>query len=335
MTGTMRASQYSHYGKPGVLHESTVPVPEPGHGEVLVKVHGTSVNVIELHVRAGELRVATGFRFPKGMGMDFAGEIASLGDGATGLVVGARVWGFLPGLPSGPTAAGAEYMVAQPSQLSLAPTSIDLVDAAALPMAAATALIALRDHAHLKAGGRVLIRGASGGVGSAAVQLAKAMGGEVTGLAGAANLDFVRGLGADAALDYHTHGPDQLGKFDVILDLTGSRMGAYRRLLARHGRMVTTAVKGLPYILWSTIYGTRRVRAFLATPKAQVFADVAGYVDRGELRPVIDAVRSLAEMGAAHAALEAGGGRGKQVVRVLDASLENGWEAAGRPVGIP
>ncbi len=319
MTGTMRASQYNHYGKPGVLHESTVPIPEPGHGEVLIKVHGTGVNVIELHVRRGELRIATGFRFPKGMGMDFAGEIESLGAGAAGLAIGDRVWGFIPGLPTGPTAAGAEYLLAHPSKLSLAPTSIDLVDAAALPMAAATALIALRDHAHLKAGGRVLIRGASGGVGSAAVQLAKAMGAEVTALAGAANLEFVRSLGADAALDYHTHGPDQLGRFEAILDLTGSRLGAYRRLLAPHGRMVTTAVKGLPYILWSTIYGSRRVRSFTATPKTRTFADVAGYVDRGELKPVIDAVHSLAEMGAAHAALEAGGGRGKQLVRVLDA----------------
>lgn len=317
MADTMRAAQYDRYGAPHVLHESTVAVPSTGHGQVLVRVHGTSVNVLELAVRAGRLRIATGFRFPKGAGMDFAGEISSLGEGVTGLSVGDRVWGFTGGLPSGPTGAGAEYLVADPAKFSIAPTSIELVDAAALPMAAATALIALRDHSHLTAGERVLIRGASGGVGSAAVQLAKAMGGEVTALAGAGNLDFVRSLGADAALDYHTHGPDQLGRFDVILDLNGSRMGSYRRLLARHGRMVTTAVTGLPYILFSAIYGPRRVRAFSATPKTQLFADVARFVDRGELRPVIDAVHPLSEMAAAHAALEHGGGRGKQVVSVL------------------
>jgi NADPH:quinone reductase-like Zn-dependent oxidoreductase len=94
-------------------------------------------------------------------------------------------------------------------------------------------------------------------------------------------------------------------------------MGAYRRLLARRGRMVTTAASAIPYILFSTIYGSRRVRAFSTTPKARLLADVAGYVDRGQLAPVIDAVRPLAELAAAHAALEAGGGRGKQVVRVL------------------
>ncbi|MCU1578287.1 MAG: alcohol dehydrogenase GroES domain protein [Rhodoglobus sp.] len=314
----MRAAQYDAYGKPDVLHEATTPRPVPGRGQVLVRVHGTSVNVIELAVRRGALRIATGFRFPKGMGLDFAGEIESLGEEVTSVAVGDRVWGFLPGLPGSPSAAAAEYLVTKPGRLSIAPTSIDLVDAAALPMAAATALTALRDHAHLKAGDRLLIRGASGGVGSAAVQLGVAMGAQVTALAGAGNLAFVRGLGADAALDYHTHGPDQLGRFEVILDLTGSRMGAYRRLLARHGRMVTTAANAIPYILFSTIHGSKRVRAFSTTPKAQLLADVAGYVDRGELAPVIDAVRPLAELAAAHAALEAGGGRGKHVVRVIE-----------------
>ncbi|MEP6481118.1 MAG: NAD(P)-dependent alcohol dehydrogenase [Rhodoglobus sp.] len=318
MAGTMRAAQYNHYGNPGVLHESTVAVPEARRGQVLIKVHATSVNAIDLHVRKGDLAIATGFRFPRGSGMDFAGEIAALGDGVTGVAIGDRVWGFRNVLAGGRTAAGAEYMVTVPGKLSTAPTSIDLVDAAALPMAAATALLALRNHAHLKAGERVLIRGASGGVGSAAVQLAKAMGGEVTALAGANNLDFVRGLGADAALDYHAHGPDQLGKFDVILDLVGSRMAAYRSLLARRGRMVTTAITGVPYIVFSTIYGPRRVRALSASPKTRLFADVAAYVDRGELRPAIDALYSLSDMAAAHAALEAGGGRGKQVVRVLE-----------------
>lgn len=318
----MRAAQYDRYGKPDVLHEAPTPRPTPGRDEVLVRVHGTSVNVIELAVRRGSLRIATGLRFPRGMGLDFAGEIVSLGEDVTsvaaGAAIGDRVWGFLPGLPGRPSAAAAEYLVTKPARLSIAPAGIDLVDAAALPMAAATALTALRDHAHLKAGDRLLIRGASGGVGSAAVQLGVAMGAHVTALAGAGNLAFVRGLGADAALDYHTHGPDQLGRFEVILDLTGSRMGAYRRLLARHGRMVTTAANAIPYILFSTIHGSKRVRAFSTTPKAQLLADVAGYVDRGQLAPVIDAVRPLAELAAAHAALEAGGGRGKQVVRVIE-----------------
>jgi NADPH:quinone reductase-like Zn-dependent oxidoreductase len=318
----MRAAQYDSYGKPDVLHEATIAVPTPGPGQVRVKVHGTSVNVIELAVRKGSLRFATGFQFPRGMGLDFAGEIESLGEEVTSVAVGSvavgdRVWGFLPGLPGRPSAAAAEYLVTKPARLSIAPAGIDLVDAAALPMAAATALTALRDHARLKAGDRLLIRGASGGVGSAALQLGVAMGAHVTALAGAGNLAFVRGLGADAALDYHTHGPDQLGRFEVILDLTGSRMGAYRRLLARHGRMVTTAANAIPYILFSTIHGSKRVRAFSTTPKTRLLADVAGYVDRGQLAPVIDAVRPLAELAAAHAALEAGGGRGKQVVRVI------------------
>ena len=143
------------------------------------------------------------------------------------------------------------------------------------------------------------------------------MGGHVTAMAGASSLDFVRSLGADAALDYHTHGPDQLGRFEVIVDLTGTRMGAYRKLLARHGRMVTTALDGIGYILLSSIYGPRRVRAFSASPTARLLTDLTDCVERGDLKPVIDGVHRLSEISAAHAAMEAGGAQGKQVVRVI------------------
>ncbi len=313
----MRAAQYDRYGPPDVLHEAEASVPVPGEGEVLVKVHGTSVNALELGLRSGRFRIATGMRFPKGMGMDFAGEVAGVGEKVTTFGVGDRVWGFLGGLPGGRTAAGAEFVLAKAGKISSAPTSIPLLEAGALPMAGATALIALRDHCKVKPGQRVLIRGASGGVGVSAVLLAKAMGAHVTALAGPGNLDFVRQLGADAALDYHTHGPDQLGRFNAIVDLTGSRMLAYRKLLAPHGRMVTTVIDRVFAIIPSAIYGPKRIRTFSAFPKAQLFADLAAAVDRGELRPIIDTVRPLCEMAAAHAALEAGGGRGKQLVRVL------------------
>ncbi|TAL41524.1 MAG: NADP-dependent oxidoreductase [Salinibacterium sp.] len=312
----MRAAQYDRYGKPEVLHVSEVAVPVPGPGEVVVRVHGSGVNRVDAAVRRGAVRIATGRRFPKGTGMDFAGEITAIGDGVK-LAVDAKVWGFLPGLPKGPTGAAAEFVVAKADQLSAAPTTIDLVDAGALPMAGVTALLALREYSELKAGEKLLIRGANGGVGTAALQLGKAMGARVTALVGPNNLDFARELGADAALDYHTHGPDQVGPFDVILDLNGANMAGYRALLPEHGRMVCTATKGVAYILFSMIYRERRVRSFTASPKAEVLADLAGFVDRGELRPIIDSVHPLAEIAEAHRELEAGGSRGKQLVRVL------------------
>jgi NADPH:quinone reductase-like Zn-dependent oxidoreductase len=313
----MRAAQYDAYGKPEVLHEGVIPVPQPGPGEVLVRVHGTSVNRVDAAVRAGRVRIATGYRFPKGTGLDFAGEIAGLGDQAPGFAMDDRVWGFLRGLPNGPTGTAAEYVIAKVDTFSLAPKNIELLDAAALPMAGATALLALRDHANLKSGESLLIRGASGGVGSAALQLGRAMGARVTALVGPKNLDFAREMGAHAALDYHSHGPDQLGQFDVILDLNGSNLASYHALLPEHGRMVTTAVKGIAFVLFSRVYGPRRVRAFYAVPRAQLFADLAAYVDRGDLGPIIDSVHPLRDIAAAHRALEAGGGRGKQLVSVL------------------
>ena len=314
----MRAAQYSRYGAPSVIHLGTVDVPEAGHGEVLIAVHGTSVNPVDAMLRRGTFIIATGLRFPRGVGADFAGDIVALGEGVVGFEIGERVWGFLGGVGSGSSGAAAEFVVAHADRISRAPSDVSLVDAAALPMVGVTALLALRDHLTVSAGTRLLIRGAAGGVGTSAVQLGKAMGAHVTALAGANSLEFLRELGADAALDYHTHGPDQLGAFDAILDLTGIRMLAYRALLPRHGRMVTTAIDQIGPIAVSIVYGTKRIRAFSARPSARLLADVAGFVARGELHPVIESVLPLAGVAVAHAALEAGGGTGKYVISVRD-----------------
>ncbi len=314
----MRAAQYSRYGGPGVIRLGSTPVPSPGPGKVLVSVHGTSVNPIECAVRRGSFALATGFAFPRGVGLDFAGQVAAVGEGFTGFAVGDRVWGFLGGLPSGPSGAAAEFVVAHSDRVSLAPSDLDLADAAGLPLAGATALVALRRHLRVTAGTRLLVRGAAGGVGTAAVQLAKAMGAHVTVMAGADSLQFLRELGAEAALDYRAHGPDQLGRFDAILDLTGVRLLAYRTLLARRGRMVTTAIGSVVPIVLSTIHGTKRIRTIAIRPTAKVLTDLAGYVTRGELRPVTGRVFPLTDVATAQATLEAGGVTGKVLISVLE-----------------
>jgi NADPH:quinone reductase-like Zn-dependent oxidoreductase len=312
----MRAAQYDRYGDPSVLYVGDAPIPEAGPGEVLVRVAASSVNHIDATARSGSARPATGFRFPKGTGVDFAGEVAAVGPGVGDLAPADRVWGFLPGLPRARTAAAAEFVVSKRRHLALTPSAVDVVDAAGLPLVGVTALVALRTHAKLQPGGRLLVRGASGGVGTVAVQLAKAMGAHVTALTSGDTLDFVRALGADAALDYHTHGPSSLGTFDAILDLTGTRLSAYRALLAPKGRMVTTATRGIPYILFSTIFGPRRVRAFIVAPSSELLADLAGFVDDGTLKPVVEKVFPLEQIAAAHGAIAAGGVRGKVVVTV-------------------
>ncbi|MFC0862046.1 NAD(P)-dependent alcohol dehydrogenase [Sphaerimonospora cavernae] len=316
----MRAALYDRYGPPEVLYEGTVPKPVAGPGEVLVRVHATSVNGGELLGRAGRVRLVTGLTgrgFPKRIGIDFTGEVAALGSAMPGLALGDRVWGVM----SRTFGSAAEFVAVRPRQFALAPAGLDLVEAAALPVGT-TAITALRDKARLKPGERLLVRGASGGVGNIAVQLGRAYGARVTALARAANLDLVRELGADEAFDYATTGAADLGPFDVVLDTVGTELSAYRRLLAPGGRMVSIAfdidhaVPSISYILATTAFGSRRVRFFSGRPTHRLFADLTEYVERGALRPVVDAVHPLADIATAHRALEAGGVRGKRVIRI-------------------
>ncbi|MEU3057004.1 NAD(P)-dependent alcohol dehydrogenase [Streptomyces griseus] len=315
----MRAALYDSYGPPEVLYEGRVPVPVRKPGEVLVRVHAASVNGGELYGRAGRVRFVTGRRFPQRTGLDFAGEVAEVGTEVTGLRVGDRVWGIL-GRTFG---SAAEYVSVRPRQIAYAPENVTLTEAASLPAGGTTALTALRGKAGLRAGERLLVRGASGGVGSVAVQLGKALGAHVTGLAGAKNADFVRELGADEVLDHRATDLADLDRYDVIMDTVGTEHRALRRRLAPGGRLVSIAfdidhpVRSIGYLLGSAVHGRQRVRFFSGNPKHDLFAELTAYVERGDLRPVVDTVHPLSDIAAAHRALEAGGVRGKHVIRVV------------------
>lgn len=311
----MRAVQLARFGGAEVLSEVEVAVPTLPSGSVLVRVAATSVNPVDTLARRGLLRFGTGFALPRGTGMDYAGEVVQKAPDVSSTFVGERVWGFL-GVPRGATAAAAEFVVARVGTFSPAPLDRDLVSSAALPLAGSTALVALRDHLKLSSGDRLLVRGGAGGIGSAAIQIARAIGAHVTTLVSSRDLAFARELGADAALDYRTHGPEQLGEFDAILDVTGTALLGYQKLLSPGGRLVSTAAMGYAYVLPSVIFGGRRVRAFAVTPSTSVLAALSGFVNRGELAPVVETVWPLADIGSAHRALEAGGTRGKHVVSI-------------------
>ncbi|MEV7115639.1 NAD(P)-dependent alcohol dehydrogenase [Streptomyces anulatus] len=315
----MRAALYDRYGPPEVLYEGRVPVPVRKPGEVLVRVHAASVNGGELHGRAGRVRLVTGRRFPQRTGLDFVGEVAEVDPTVTGLRAGDRVWGLL-GRTFG---SAAEYVSVRPRQIAYAPGNVTPTEAVSLLAGGTTSLTALRDKAGLRAGERLLVRGASGGVGSVAVQLGKALGTHVTGLASAKNLDFVRDLGADEALDHRATPLADLDRYDVVLDTVGTEHRALQGRLSAGGRLVSIAfdidrpVRSIGCILGSAVQGRRRVRFFSGNPKHDLLAELTAYVERGDLRPVVDTVRPLAEIAAAHRALEAGGVRGKHVIHLV------------------
>lgn len=317
----MRAAQFDSYGAADVIRIATVPVPVPGAGHVLVRVRATSVNGGELLFRAGRLRLLSGRRFPKGLNIDFAGEIAALGPEVADARVGDRVWGALESARmlrlQSPIGSAADYLVVAADRTAPMPTRLDFGESVAL-LAGTAALPPLRDIARVRQGERVLVRGGTGGVGFVAVQLAHALGARVTTLVSAANIPTALDLGAEIALDYRVVGPADLGDFDVVFDTVGTDMAAYRRLLAPGGRMVTIALmpplRALAAVAASVVHGSRRVRFFKGSPRRALLVDYADLVDRHGIRALIAATYPLEQLAAAHVALERGGVSGKHVI---------------------
>ena len=316
----MKAVQIMSFGAPEVLRVIETDRPSPGAGEVLVSVEASSVNGHDTIVRAGGLRMVSGRKFPIGVGLDFAGVVVTTGPGVEGYRAGDRVWGMVHPRQKHTVAGAAEYVVVPADRIGPAPAGVSAVEAASLVVAGATALIALRDSVELAGGERVLVRGAAGGVGTAAVQLAHAMGGHVTALARDRHAAALRDLGADEVLDYGTTTSDQIGPFDVILDTVGSELHCYRSRLAKGGRMVTVGLSGpaLAAIAASSIHGSRRIRTFSANPGSAVLGDLADHVTSGALRPIVHSVYPLTDIAAAHEAFENGGVIGKHVLAVAN-----------------
>ena len=317
----MRAVQYDEYGGSGVLKIRQVPVPVPGPSDVLVRVHASGVNPKDAMIRAGSLRLLTGRRFPRGTGFDFAGEVAALGAGVTDLNAGQRIWGFLDGFLGG---AAADYVVAPRAWLAPMPARLDWIEAGAIPLVATTALQALRDVARLGPGERLLIRGASGGVGSAAIQIGAAMRGYVTAIASGDGIAHCRALGADAVVDYRVSDPAALReRFDVFLDCVGgSSIRRYRRLLHREGRWVAVAPSFPIYALApvsavvSPPLGLPRLRFVAVKPRSADLEELARLVGRGAFHMPVTATYPLEAIAEAHDAAAARHGRGKRVIVV-------------------
>jgi NADPH:quinone reductase-like Zn-dependent oxidoreductase len=316
----MKAFIYERYGPPETLRMVEVDTPAPDADDVLVKVRAVSVNAADWHVLRGKplfSRATLGLLRPKHqiLGVDVAGQVEAVGSGVTRLKPGDEVYANLLDHGYG---GFAEYVAVPVEAMSLKPANLSFEDAAAVPMAAVTALQGLRHHGELQPTHKVLINGGSGGVGTFAVQLAKAAGAEVTAVTSTPNLDLVRSLGADHVIDYTT--TDVLGggrRYHRILDTVGNlSVPEIRGALADGGKAAVTGFTSVPKLLGVSLRGGKDVAQVQAHVTAKDLELLSELIDAGTVHPQIDRRYRFADIPAAIAYLEQGHARAKVVAEV-------------------
>lgn len=322
-TTTMKAITQDRYGTSEVLRLDRVPRPVIGDDEVLVEVRAAGLDRGTEHLMTGKpyaARLAIGLRKPKNpvLGRDVAGIVAAIGASVTRFTVGDEVYGVAPG-------SFAEYAAAPEAKLAAKPVNLSFTEAAVVPISAGTALQALDDVGRLTAGQSVLVLGASGGVGSFAVQIAKARGAEVTAVCSAGKGDLVAALGADHVLDYARDDfADGSRRYDLILDIGGSpSLKRLRRALQPRGTAVFVGdedggnITGMGRQLRGALLSPwvrQRLALLIAKERAANFERLTELIEAGQVRPSVDRSYPLQEAPAAVRLLEAGGVRGKLAI---------------------
>jgi NADPH:quinone reductase-like Zn-dependent oxidoreductase len=325
----MKVLTYDKYGSPDVLELREIDKPVVTDGEVLVRVHAASVNPVDWHTMMGTpylVRLESGLRKPKRevLGVDFAGTVEAIGRNVKQFQPGDEVFGAKSG-------AFADYVcVREDRAVALKPANVTFEQAAAVPVAAISALQGLRDKGQIQSGQKVVVNGASGGVGTFAVQIAKSFGAEVTGVCSTRNVDTVRSIGADHVIDYTQEDFTRSEqRYDLLLDIAGNRSWSdYRRVLDEKATLVVVGgPKGNRWIgplsqavklRLSSLAGSRRVVApFLAKIKKEDLVVLQELLETGTVTPVIDRHYELSEVSEALRYLGDGHAQGKVVVTVL------------------
>lgn len=336
----MQAIVSRSYGPPDVLELVDLDTPTVGEVDVLVRVHAASINPLDWHFCTGTpylLRLVAGLRAPKTevRGVDLAGVVEAVGSAVTSVQVGDRIVANV-------ARAFAEHVATAATNVVKIPDEMTFADAAALPVAAVTALQGLRDHGKVQPGQSLLINGAAGGVGTFAVQIAKSMGATVTGVCSSRNVDMVRELGADDVVDYAKTSLLDIGRrFDVVLDNVGNHPGrAVRKLLTDDGVYVLTSgpkERKLLGPIANMVAGrvaflgrSQRFASFTAAESAKELSELLGMMQRGEMRPVIDRHYPLEETVEAMRYIETGHARAKVIIDIADRQGEPA--AVDRPI---
>ncbi len=313
------------YGDPNVLQIEDIDLPQIKTDQMLVKVYATSINPIEWKMRQGAIKLLTGNKFPIVLGFDVSGEVVEVGSQITRFKPGDLIYACLDQPKGG---AYTEYAVVSEKVAALKPTYMTHEQAAAVPLAAMTALQALRDQGQLKAEQRVLINGASGGVGTYAIQIAKVLGAsEVVGVCSGTNLERVKSLGADRVIDYNEQDfaqqdftPDQ-AKYDLVFDVVGNRsLADCKSVLQPWGRYVTTQPYPNNYFqsfLTSLLPG-QRYKVILMKTNGNDLAYLTEQIESGRIQSVIDRTYPLSEIAEAHAYSETERAVGKIVIAIAN-----------------
>ncbi len=333
----MKALTYTHYGSPRVVQITEVPRPEPQHDEILIRVHASAVNTSDWRIRAAAFpgitalpaRLIFGLRRPRNtrLGSEFAGVIEAVGPDVKSFVPGLRVFGI-----TSKGGASAEYL-ALPETAAVAeiPDNLSFEEAAALPFGGLSALVFLEQFASLKANQRVLIVGASGGVGIYAVQIAKALGAHVTGLSGPDSQRLVGSLGADITLNYKTIKLSEIkDRFDIILDTVGVVSPKQARGLLRRNGLFLPLNVGMRELLAAALnpFFDRKIRLTVNPNTAQDLRQLSRLVRDGKVQPVIETVYPLAEASVAHAHVETRHRKGAIVLSILAEETDSAAVAA-------
>jgi 2-desacetyl-2-hydroxyethyl bacteriochlorophyllide A dehydrogenase len=324
----MKAIVYEKYGSPDVLELKEIEKPAPGDTDVLIKVHATSVGPTDTHFRSGTPFLA---RFMAGgllkpkitiLGLDIAGEIESAGKHVRQSKTGDQVYGFVPVRANGAT---AEYICVPEHHVRPKPANMTMIEAAAVPTSATIALRFLQAGG-IQRGQRVLINGASGGIGTFAVQLAKAFGVDVTGVCNTTNLELVRSLGADDVIDYTQKDFTKNGQtYDLIFDTVGKRsFPMCQHSLTRKGIYVTTILTRqiLFDMLRTSVIGSKKATFIIPKITIDDLHHVHDLIEAGKVKPVIDRCYPLEQTAEAHRYSEAGHAKGKIIVSAVGKSRE-------------
>jgi len=305
------------YGPAEVFEPGQVEDPRPGPGQALIRVHGSSVNPLDAGIRAGTLKLFVSIEMPAVLGVDLAGEVVALGEGADRYSVGDRVYAY-----TGVGAGGGygELAVVDERCLARVPERLDLVEAGSVPGVGATAYEAFTVHAPLGPGMRVFVNGAAGGVGTWAIQVARALGADVVGTCSTSKLELVRGLGAEP-LDYTVGDPfSEKGAYDVVLNaVRGAPKGPLRSLLRDGGTLVT--VVGSPVDAVTSKVGNllrkTRLVPFFVSSESTCLEGLSELIAAGSVRPVIERTYPLGELAEAHRRVETGRVAGKVCIDVI------------------